>query len=136
MKKAENKNGFVLVEVLISAFLTGLTLAGILSLLAWTGYATSVSGQQTVATTLAQEKMEELMSSDFNLLFSGSDVSDPFTRSWQVTPAGMEYQKKIEVLVSWEDLRGRMHTLTNKSFCVEEKLITDGLSFNTLFNSP
>jgi Tfp pilus assembly protein PilV len=134
--KSTAKQGFALVEVLISAFLSALALAGILSLISWTGYATSLSSQKTQATTLTQKKMEQLLAAEYEDLSGGHEVSAPYSITWEILGSDLAGTSELNVKASWVDLRGQLQTITNRSYATETRIITDGMSFDAMMNGP
>jgi type II secretory pathway pseudopilin PulG len=127
--KRSQADGFTLVEVVVASFLVGMTLASLFSLLNWVSYAVSLSGQTTQATELAQEKMEELLNSDYDTIISGSDKTWIFQRDWNVSSGSSSNCKDIVVAIGWKDFRGREQEIRNQSVAVSTKLNTDGMSF-------
>ncbi|NCC53004.1 MAG: hypothetical protein EOM20_17575 [Spartobacteria bacterium] len=128
----KSKQGFILAEVMVSSMIVGLVLAGILRLLVWTAYQTSVSGQRTVATEMLQEKMETLLNTDFEELMSGEDGGTPFTRTWTVAEGSTPYEKTLKVIIAWEDMRGMPREITCQSFSIDSRITSSGLSLANL----
>ena len=56
----------------------------------------------TTATTLAQDKMEELKNTSYSSLTSSSDTDSIYTRTWTVTPDTRDTNMTtVEVKVEW-----------------------------------
>ena len=80
-------NGFTLVEVLIAMFLLVTALLGTAAVTTTVIKGNSFSNRMTQATTLAQDKMEELKGMSYASMTSGNDTpSAGFQRTWTVTP--------------------------------------------------
>lgn len=94
--------GFTLLEVLIAIVVLSIALLGMASLtgsiISYNQFADNV----TTATTLAQDKMEELKNTGYSSITSSSDTDSIYTRTWTVTndtPA--TNMKTVEVKVEW-----------------------------------
>lgn len=116
MRKFLNDKGFTLIEIMIAMFILVVGLLGV------AGVATTVingnvfSKGLTTATTLAQDKMEELKNTKYSNIASGSDTQESiYTRTWTSTsdsPAtGM---KTIDVTVQFP-WKGSTHNVTLKT---------------------
>ena len=110
--------GFTLIEVLLAILFLSVALLGTAALLESIISKNLLARQMTTATTMAQEKMEELKNT--NAPSSGSpQLIGRFTREWAVasdTPeSGMS---TIEVRVSWE-LKGKPYNVVLRT-CVAE----------------
>lgn len=120
---AKRQSGFTLVEVLVSMGLFAIAVLG-LSI----GAASIMRGNQmalynTIATNLAQDKLEELKaktsaninttgSPENNISVSGVPVK--FNRSWTVTSnSPATGVKQIDVTVSWTDYTNHNVTLSS-----------------------
>ncbi|MDB5102363.1 MAG: hypothetical protein JWP91_52 [Fibrobacteres bacterium] len=104
---AKGQAGFGLVEILVSAVVTGfLTTAAFYFLSAQNGMGAR-GNDQMKSVNLGKLKMDSLKVSTYDELVSGSDtVSERYIRSWHVTPmrngAGvLNGRKKIELKVFW-----------------------------------
>ena len=106
----QNQKGIGLVEIIIAILIFAVGISIALRVLPISNTATSRARNLTVATNLAQEKIEELMSSPFNSadLSAGdhADTQNPlqrhFTRSWSVTDdVPMSDMKRVAITVSF-----------------------------------
>ncbi len=98
-----DKKGFTLVEVLIVMFVLAVVLMGLAGYVCAVMKATSQSKQTSVASSLAQGKLESLRNVPFASLASGSDSVDAqgltYSRQWTVTQTGN--LKNISIVVSY-----------------------------------
>lgn len=106
----QNQKGLGLIEIIIALLIFAVGITAALRMLPASNTATSRGRNITVATNLAQEKIEELMSSPFNStdLSAGDhdDLQNPlqrhFTRSWSVTDnEPLADMKRVAVTVSF-----------------------------------
>jgi len=105
MKKMrkETQSGFTLIEAVISLSILFVALLGMSSMVFSVIRATSQSQEMTTATTLLQDKMENLKRVSVSSLTSGSDSASlgniTYLRQWAVSSAGN--LKTITVTVNW-----------------------------------
>lgn len=103
-----NQRAFSLLEVLIALVILAVGMLGLAGLQIMSINGNRFGQEMTVASTLAQNKLEELRQTDFDSLVSSNDIcinqasGVNFDREWTVTEdspaAGM---KTIDVTVSW-----------------------------------
>jgi prepilin-type N-terminal cleavage/methylation domain-containing protein len=86
-KKQHHKAGFTLLEVLIALAVFSVGMLGLLGMVATSIQANTLSQQTSVATNLAQDKLEEMKNMSFDSLFQPS-AADP-TLSTNAPPADM-----------------------------------------------
>lgn len=103
MNGLANSKGFTLVEVMIAIAVLVIGLLGVAGVAATIINGNALGKEITTATTLAQDKMEELKGTAYASLTSGSDTQESiYTRTWTVTSdvpaAGM---KTIAVVVTF-----------------------------------
>ncbi len=115
------QSGFTLIEIMIAMFVLSVGLLGA------AGVATTVingnvfSNKITTATTLAQDKMEELKGTAYASITPGGPetLESIYTRTWTATPdspaAGM---KAIDVTVTFP-WKGATHNVTLKTIVAE-----------------
>jgi len=98
--------GFTLLEVLVAIVILSVGLLGLACLAgSIIGY-NQFADQVTTATTLSQDKIEELKNTGYSSITSSSDTQSIYTRTWtiaSVSPA--TNMKTIEVKVVW-NLKG------------------------------
>jgi len=100
--------GFTLLEVILAMSLLTVGLLAVASLQVSAIKGNAHANHITEATTLAQEKVEDLMATVYSSVTSGSDQVDRYTRTWTVDPngpTGVANTKVIQVTVSGGDLR-------------------------------
>lgn len=101
---ATGKAGYTLIEILVALTLFSIAALGLSAGVGTAVRAGKLSADFTLATILAQDKLEEL-SAQFIPLDDGSDTPQPgFTRIWSVTADTPEAGvTQIDVTVSWTD---------------------------------
>lgn len=120
MKKIANCNGFTLIEVMIAVLVLVVGLLGVAGVATTVINANTLGKEITTATTLAQDKLEELKGTAYSNIASGSDTQGSmYTRTWTSTsdsPAtGM---KTIEVIVQFP-WKGTTRNITLKTMVAE-----------------
>ncbi len=100
--KKDRENGFTLIEVLIAILILSVGLLGMASLTVAIINGNKFSNDLTTATTLAQDKMEDIRRQDYSDVTTETKVACP-------SPYG-EYEKKVEV--SDDDPATDMKTVT------------------------
>lgn len=110
--KRKNQKGFTLVEIMAAIFILTVVLLAIGSLVYSIMRSTTSSKEVTVATTLMQDKMEDLRNTGLSSLNSGNDTvhmgNIDYLRQWVVAASGNI--RTITVDVNWTS-RGS-HTVT------------------------
>ena len=110
----KHDGGFTLIEVLVAISIMALVMAGLTSMGVTTIQADTHSRRQSVATSLAQAKLEELRvlrhsQADWTAgLHSGTTVEADgaeYTREWEVETDYNNYKRlsRVTVTVSWDD---------------------------------
>ena len=106
----QSEKGIGLVEIIIAILIFGIGITAAMRTLPVSNTATTRSRNLTIATNLAQEKLEELMSSPYGgAELAAGDHADPdnpleriFTRTWSVTDnAPVADMKRIVVTVTY-----------------------------------
>ena len=112
-REKRGKAGYSLVEVLVAITIFSLSAPGIATGIAMAVRAGQVSENFTLATILAQDKLEELRSQE-GFRSSGSDAPRPeFAREWFITSDSPETGVvRIEVAVSWTDYESHSLAIT------------------------
>jgi type II secretion system protein I len=101
------KAGFTILEVMVAISILAVGLMAVFTAQSRSIMGNTDANRQTVAMTLAQDKMEELLALPYeNLDGTGSPVTAPggYEVAWTVTPSSDNY-KLIEVEVAGEGLR-------------------------------
>jgi len=105
-RRAHRQSGFTLIEILIAIFILVVGLLGVAGVATTVINGNALSKGITTATTLAQDKVEELKGTDYANIAPGSDTQESiYARTWTVTTdspgTGM---KTIDVAVafSWK----------------------------------
>lgn len=99
--------GFTLIEVMIAVFLLVVAIMGAASVTTSVIKGNAFSQTLTTATTLAEDKMEDLKSVAYGSLLTGNDTKSidnlNYTRAWTV---GVESnnRKTVAVTVTWTQL--------------------------------
>jgi len=113
MNKIANSSGFTLVEILIAMFIFVVGLLGVAGVATTVINGNAFSKKITTATTLAQNKMEEIKGTAYPSIASGSDTQETiYTRTWTVTSdSPVTGMKTIDIVVafSW---KGSPHNVT------------------------
>ena len=115
MNKIANSSGFTLIEVMIAIFILTVALLGVAGMAATVINGNAFSKEITTATTLAQDKMEELKNTDYGSIVSGNDADSIYTRTWTIaadTPAAGMKTIEVKVEFPW---KGATHNVTLKT---------------------
>jgi len=118
MSPSMNKKGFSLIEVLVALVILSIAILATAGLMVTTTKNNSFGNNMTEAATLAQDKIEELLVTDWGGITNNNDVVQvqgsqgiSFNRNWNVADAGL--LKTITVTVHWND--GIDHTISTVS---------------------
>ena len=107
----QSQKGIGLIEIMIALLIFAVGITAAIRTLPETNTATTRSRNMTIATNLAQEKIEELIGTPFNSAdLSSGDHTDPqnplehiFTRTWSVMDnVPLTDMKQVTVTVSFE----------------------------------
>jgi len=117
--------GFTLIEIIMSIALIAIGILGFSLSTAGIIQGNFISGNYTIATSLAQDKMEELLGKtsltnvdnctnppDQDITATGG-TGGIYDRCWKITGANL---KQIDVTVNWLDYRDRTVTLSTLVF--------------------
>jgi Tfp pilus assembly protein PilV len=96
--------GITILEVLVAMIILSVSLLLLLNMAMVAMDGNDWANNTTMATQLMQEKLEQLRTSQN--LTDGSDTVGEYARSWVVTNVG-SHLRRIDVRVTWEDLRDR-----------------------------
>jgi type IV pilus assembly protein PilV len=113
--REKSQIGMTLVEVMVAMIILAIALAWLAPVLIVSMRGNRVGADVTVATTLAQDKLEELRNESFAALVAdstGQDTVGTVVRSWTITPEeGQDGLARIEMTVSWQDDKGKDHQI-------------------------
>ena len=115
--KIQDNRGFTLIEIIIAMFILVVALTGLAGVASTVINGNSFSKEITTATTLAQEKIEELKNTNYQSLTGGTDTHSIYTRTWTITLTAT-YMKTIVVAVQWNHY-GNSHNMTLRSIVTE-----------------
>lgn len=107
MKLMYNVKGFTLIEMMVATLILVIGLLGVAALLTSTYGQNANSKRITVASTLAEKKLEEIRSAGFASASSSTSPvnnaidSTTYSVSWVVTTVDATWLKKIDVTVTW-----------------------------------
>jgi len=97
------EKGFTTIETLQASVVSSIALVGLCSLLLSTIHGNARARDITIATALAETKLEELRATDFASLADGADtVTDAgagWTRTWTILPGPTVGTKEIVVSI-------------------------------------
>jgi type IV pilus assembly protein PilV len=115
--KIQDNRGFTLIEIIIAIFILVVALTGLAGVASTVINGNAFSKEITTATTLAQEKIEELKNTNYQNLADGSDTQSIYTRTWTITQTAT-HMKTMEVVVQWNRY-GNSHDVTLRSIVTE-----------------
>ena len=114
-KRKQSPLGFTLIETVISLCILSVVLLGMSSMVFSVIRATAQSKEMATATTLLQDKMENLKNISIGSLTSGSDSASlgniTYLRQWAVSTVGN--LKTITVTVNWTSRRSHDVSVTS-----------------------
>lgn len=93
--------GFTLVEALVAMLVTGIGMAGTMSLVFWMVRAHGWSGNMTAALNHGQDKLESFRNVPYDQIGSGSDAAGHFTRTWTINRSAFDRYRTVELEVVW-----------------------------------
>ncbi len=111
------QGGFTLIEILLAMVIFSISFLGLAAGATTVMKSNHSSYNNTVATNLAQDKLEELRAMNVAAIADGNDTEKvgavTFTRRWSRDDGDVVGLRKIKVEVSWIDQRA--HSLTISS---------------------
>jgi type IV pilus assembly protein PilV len=121
LQRSGEEGGFTLIEVLIALLVLMVGMAGILSLQLTSMKATAFSRHATEASSLAEDKVEDLRTVplDSARFVNGTDQVDargvaaedgPYTRTWTISPGADT--TIVNVSVSWTERGDEPYTIS------------------------
>lgn len=120
MKRIADPSGFTLIEVMITILVIVVGLLGVAGVAITVINGNTLAKEMTTATTLAQDKIEELKSTSYANITTGSDTQQSiYTRTWAVTSDSPVTGMKtiaVSVAFSW---KGATRTVTLKTMVAQ-----------------
>ncbi len=107
---SSTRSGFSFVEVIVSMMLVSIGMVGAMGLASYMSRANQWSERMAIASTMGQDKLEELLNTPYAALGSGSDSVAGFTRSWSVTTSNNF--RLVNLTITWNTLGKSGHELT------------------------
>ena len=111
-----SERGFTLVELLVAMFIFGILATGMTTLMGVLIQNNDFAQDMTVATTWAENKMEEFRNTPYGSIQSGwgwDTPTDGYWRVWEIQndmPQGG--MKQITIMVIWFDSKYQFHTVS------------------------
>ncbi|MBN1828651.1 MAG: prepilin-type N-terminal cleavage/methylation domain-containing protein [Deltaproteobacteria bacterium] len=119
MKRKLSQQGFTLIEVMIALFVLLVALVGVASMATMVITGNRFNNDLTMATTLAEDKLEEMKQAGYAAITGGNDSQGIYNRVWTVTANTPETDmKRIDVTVSWS-YRGLLRSMTLSTIMVD-----------------
>ena len=116
MSRLRSKKGFTLIETLTAMGVLGIIFMAFPAVLVTTLKSNSLARSVTSATTLAQDKCEELRNTAYGTLASGTDTATgqgiTYTRTWTVAAGPTATTKKVTINIDWTAETSRRVVLT------------------------
>jgi prepilin-type N-terminal cleavage/methylation domain-containing protein len=106
MTRSRQQAGFTLAEVIVAMAILAIGVAAIVTATRWAAQATDHTTQLTIASQLAQAKIEEFHAPAASVA-AGSDSTGRFTRAWSVSSQGN--RRNVSVTVRWNGLTDGQH---------------------------
>ncbi len=111
------QGGFTLIEILLAMVIFSISFLGLAAGATTVMKSNHSSYINTVATNLAQDKLEELRAMNVTAIGGGHDTEKvgavTFTRTWTTDDVDVAGLRKIKVVIAWNDQRA--HSLTISS---------------------
>jgi type IV pilus modification protein PilV len=117
-ERYSSQSGFTVIEVMVSMAIFSAAILGLAASATTVMRANQTSYSYTIATNLAQDKLEELKANPATLASGGPDyptaLGMTFTRTWTVSPPTVTLNaSQIDVQVSWTDYTSRSITISS-----------------------
>ncbi len=112
-RSASGDAGMTLVEVMVAMIILAIALAWLAPMLVVAMRGNRFGGDITAASTVAQDKIEELRNVSYSTLLAnptGQDTVGKMIRNWSVTEdLGQDGLARITITISWQDDKGVEH---------------------------
>lgn len=112
-----NRQGFAMIEVIVSAMIMALLLGGLISAGAVAADQLRVSRTNMLVWEASTQQMEKLMAQDYSTVVSGSDTVQGFNVAWTVTGTN---PKEIVLVIDRPTLRGQIRPDSFVTYLAEE----------------
>lgn len=106
---SKSRSGFSFVEVIVSMMLVSIGMVGAMGLASYMSRANQWSERTAIASTMGQDKLEELLNTPYAALQSGSDSVGGFSRAWTVTTSNNF--RMVTLRVTWDTLGKSGHEI-------------------------
>ena len=108
MNLLRKPKGFTLIEVLVALVILSISLLAIAGFMFTTTKNNAFGAHMTEATTFAQDKIEELKTSAWENMVSGSDqkrgsTGINYSRNWTITESEARDLRAITLIINWSD---------------------------------
>jgi len=108
MNLLRKPKGFTLIEVLVALVILSISLLAIAGFMFTTTKNNAFGAHMTEATTFAQDKIEELKTSAWENMVSGSDqkrgsTGINYSRNWTITESETRDLRAITLIINWSD---------------------------------
>ena len=119
MNRTRNKSGFTMIEVVVAMAIFSATFLALAAGAGSVMRANATSYHSTIATSLAQDKVEELKARNESIIISAGPVTDNvggvnFTRTWTVTPnTPVAGTKQVDVTITWQNYGPHVMTVSS-----------------------
>lgn len=110
LRHSRSSEGFSFIEVVISMLLVTIGMAGAMGLASYMSRANQWGERIANASTMGQDKLEELLNTPYANLASGSDTVGPFNRAWTVSNSNTF--RVVNLRLNWNTLNGAGHEMT------------------------
>ena len=112
------QRGFTMIEILLALSIFSASFLALAVGATTVMKSNKTSYMSTIATNLAQDKLEELMATSASSIGAGGPVATVvdgvvFTRSWSIDDAAIPGLRQIDVVITWNDVTS--HSLTVRS---------------------
>lgn len=103
MRKQLTKDGFTLIEIIIAIFIIAVALTSVMAVTTMIINSNALSKEITMATTIAQSRMEQLKKTPYASLAGGSETQSIYTTRWTVTSnSPMANMSTAQVVTTWK----------------------------------
>lgn len=128
-----DRQGFSLVEVVVAGFLMVVGFLALSRLIIGMMSAADLSRHTMEATSLAQGKIENIITSGYDAASSGSETVDGYyTLNWTSSVSSVSSVKDVAVTTEWTDRHGEKHDVDLNTMLAKRRTRTGNLSFTNI----